>query len=159
MDVIMLGFSCLNIFLYSFPLIVNILLTLWKCVGTVLPKNSPFDTLFLFPLLPSQNKAEFDPFWNVINSISCNPNQPSGPKSSPRGCWCGRPHPHARPGGGSAHFCSVVLLCVNHFDPFIWNAMDFFFKQIPDFVKTRKHTKLTYRVSGRHFINDLNFQY
>lgn len=52
----------LNIFLYYFPLIVNILLAIWKCVGSVLPRSSPFDTLFLFSLPPSENRVECDPF-------------------------------------------------------------------------------------------------
>lgn len=41
MDAIKSGFSCPNIFLYCFPQIVNILLTIWKCVGSVLLKILP----------------------------------------------------------------------------------------------------------------------
>lgn len=61
MDVITLGFSCLNIFLYCFPLIVNILFTIWKCVSSVLPTDSPFDILFLF-YLPSETELDLTHF-------------------------------------------------------------------------------------------------
>lgn len=61
MDVITLGFSCLNIFLSCFPLIVNILFTVWRCVSSVLPADSPFDTLFLF-YLPSETELDLTHF-------------------------------------------------------------------------------------------------
>lgn len=42
------------------PLIGNILLTTWRCVGALLPEISPFDLAFLFDL-PPENSIQLDP--------------------------------------------------------------------------------------------------
>lgn len=162
MDVIKFGFSCLNIFLYYFPLIVNILLTIWKRVGSVLPKTSPFDTSFLFYLPPPENRVEFDPFWNVISNIlSYNCSQPPGLKvvlTRPAVWEAASPRSTVR-GQCSHSLCGLAVsktIPISPCEMLLWTSVCFLTAGF------KKHTNVqslpVCLVVGRHFINDLSFQ-